>query len=131
MRTKTRTKILFLTLPVLVFAVSGICLAQNENQGLNFIPKPLIELFNIFSNWKIDFSKVPLINKIPEYIPRSREGIGQSFQWLTRGLDNFNNWMVSNIGLNVILVIKKVGEFFIWALEAIAKLLKIGLSLIK
>lgn len=123
-----RTKILFLTLPVLVFAVSGICLAQNENQRLDFIPKPLIELFNIFSNWEIDFSKVPLINKIPEYLPRSGEGIGQSFQWLTRGLNNFNEWSKAHIGLNIVLIIKKVGEFFVWALEGIVSLLKIGLS---
>lgn len=123
-----RTKILFLTLPILVFAVSGICLAQNENQSLNFIPKPLIELFNIFSNWKIDFSKVPLINKIPEYIPRSEEDISRSLQWFTGGFDNFNNWLTSHIGLNILLVIRKVGEFFVWALEGIAKLLRIGLS---
>lgn len=123
-----RTKILFLTLPVFVFAVSGICLAQNGNQGLDFIPKPLIELFNIFSNWKIDFSKVPLINKIPEYIPRSGEDIGYSFRQLTGGLDKFNEWSKTHIGLNIVLIIKKIGEIFVWALEGIAKLLKIGLS---
>lgn len=125
-----RTKILFLTLPILVFAVSGICLAQNENQSLNFIPKPLIELFNIFSNWKIDFSRIPVINRIPEYLPRSGEDIGRSFQWLGGGLDNFNNWLTSHIGLNILLVIKKVGEFFIWTLEFLVRLIKIGLSFI-
>lgn len=123
-----KRKILFLTLPILVFAFSGICLAQNESQNLNFIPQPLIDLFNIFSNWKIDFSRVPLINRIPGYLPRSGEDVGQSFQWLSGGLSNFNNWLTSHIGLNVFLVIKKVGEFFVWTLEFLVKLLKIGLS---
>jgi hypothetical protein len=126
-----RTKILFLTLLILIFAVSGSCLAQNENQTQNFIPQPLIDLFNIFSNWKIDFSRIPLINKIPEYLPRSGEDVGRSFQRLSGGLSNFNNWLTSHIGLNVILVIKKVGEFFVWALEFLVKLIKIGLSYLR
>jgi hypothetical protein len=92
------------------------------------VPQPLIDLFNIFSNWKIDFSKIPIINKIPGYLPNSGEDIGRSFQWLAGGLNNFNNWLTNHIGLNILLIIKKAGEFFVWALEALVNLLRLGLS---
>lgn len=117
--------LLITLLIILIMASAKTSLAEIKGFA---VPQPLIDLFNIFSNWKIDFSKIPIINKIPGYLPNSGEDIGRSFQWLAGGLNNFNNWLTNHIGLNILLIIKKAGEFFVWALEALVNLLRLGLS---
>jgi hypothetical protein len=46
-------------------------------------------------------------------------------------LGNINDWLKTHIGLNIILVIKKIGELFLWIFEGIANLIRIGLSFVK
>lgn len=106
-------KILFLTILITVLTTLRVCSAQREGIQ-SFVPQPLIELFDAFSKIKIDFSKV-----------------ASGFRHLTGGLENFSNWLQTHIGLNILFIIKKIGELFVWILEGIANLIKIGLSFIK
>lgn len=135
-------KILFLLIPisVLILSITKISLAEVKISDVptpapekiqNFIPQPLTELFKIFSNINIDFSKLPFINRVVRSIPRSGEEVASSFRWLTQGLGDLNNWVNARIGLNILFVIQKVGEFFVWIFQGIADLIKIGLSFIQ
>jgi hypothetical protein len=116
---------------LIIPAVGQTEVSPSPEKIQTFIPQPLIEIFKIFSNLKIDFSRLPFINKVTESIPKSGEEVADIFQWLTRGLGNINDWLKTHIGLNIILVIKKIGELFLWIFEGIANLIRIGLSFIK
>ncbi len=97
----------------------------------NFIPQPVTDLFKTFNNVNIDFSKLPFFNQIAGNIPKSGQEVANGFQWLTNGLGSINEWLKTHIGLNIILVIQKVGEFFVWVFEGIGHLIRAGLSFIK
>lgn len=134
-----KSKILFLIIPVLVLVslTTKICLAEVKISDMptpekiqNFIPRPLSDFFKMLSNVKIDFSKLPFVNRIVAAIPKSGEEVANEFQWLTVRLGNINYWAQSHIGLNIILIIKKIGEFFVWIFQGIANLIKIGLSFV-
>lgn len=133
-------KILFLSISVLamVFSIIGISLAEVKISDMptpekirNFIPKPLTELFRSFNNIEVDFSKLLFLNRVIEAVPKSAEELGNGFQRLVNGLKDVNNWIRDHIGLDIVFLIKKTGEFFVWAFESIANLIKIGLLLIK
>lgn len=126
----------FLLFAILIFILIIPAVGQTEvlpspEKIQTFIPQPLVEVFKAFSNLKIDFSKLPFFNRVVGVIPRSGEEVANGFRWLTQGLENVNNWLKTHIGLDIIFVIKKIGEFFVWVFESIANLLKIGLSFIR
>jgi len=133
-------KILFLLAPILASTLLTvkISLAEvkisdvpNPEKIQNFIPQPVTDLFKTFNKINIDFSKSSFFNKITGSIPKSGQEAANDFLWLTNGLENVNEWLITHIGLNIILVIKKVGEFFVWIFEGIANLIRIGLSFIR
>ncbi len=133
-------KRLFLSilLPVFILSASEISLAEVKISDIptpekiqSFIPQPLIDLFKTFSNVNIDFSRFSFFNQVVGVIPKSGEDVANGFQWLTRGLGNINEWLKTHIGLNIVLVAKKVGEFFVWVFEGIGHLIRAGLSFIK
>jgi len=137
-----KDRILFLLISILLFALTlitaKISLAEvkisdvpNPEKIQNFIPQPITDLFKTFSNINIDFSKFPFYNQVVGNIPKSGQEVANSFQWLTNGLENMNEWLKTHIGLNIILVIQKVGEFFVWVFQGIANLIRAGLSFIK
>jgi hypothetical protein len=137
-----KERIVFLLISVLLFALTlittRISLAEvtisdvpNPGKIQSFIPQPLIDLFNNFNKIDIDFSKFPFLNKVVSSVPKSGQEVAGGFKWLTDGLGNINDWLKSHIGLNIILVIQKVGEFFIWVFQGIANLIRAGLSFIK
>jgi len=130
--------ILSIFLPALILSTPGISLAEVEITDIpspekiqGFIPQSLIDLFNNFNNINIDFSKFSFFNRAVEAIPKSGEEVANGFQWLTNGLGNVDEWLKTHIGLNIIFVIQKVGEFFVWVFTGIAHLIQLGLSLIK
>ena len=129
--------ILSIFLPALILSTPGISLAEVEITDIpspekiqGFIPQSLIDLFNNFNNINIDFSKFSFFNRAVKAIPKSGEEVANGFQWLTNGLGNVDEWLKTHIGLSIVLVVKKVGEFFIWIFQGIANLLTIGLSFI-
>lgn len=103
----------------------------NPEKIQSFIPQPVIDLFNNFNKINIDFSKFPFFNKVVSNVPKSGLEVANGFKWLTDGLGNINDWLKTHIGLNIILVIQKVGEFFVWVFQGIANLIRAGLSFIK
>ena len=109
-------KILFLLIPILMIILSAteISLAEmpTPEKIQNFIPQPLTGLFRAFNNINIDFSKLPFFNRVAKGIPESGEEIGNSFRWLTNGLENINNWLKNHIGLDIVFIVKKTGGVF-------------------
>lgn len=129
---------LLILLPVFILSASKISLAEVKISDMptpekiqGFIPQPLIDLFKTFSDINIDFSKFLFFNQIVGFIPKSGADAANGFQWLTRGLGSANEWFKTHIGLNIVFVVKKVGEFFVWIFEGIVNLIKTGLSFVK
>lgn len=123
--------LIFILVTPVIPAVGQIEVLPSPEKIQTFIPQPLTELFKAFNNIKIDFSKLPFFNRVVGVIPRSGEEVAHGFRWLTQGLENVNNWLKTHIGLDIIFVIKKIGELFVWIFEGIANLIRIGLSFIK
>jgi len=136
-----KQKILFLLLIptfLIIFSFSKFCLAEANVSNVpsaekiqTLIPKPLTDLFNTFGNVHIDFSKMPFMNQVVNAIPKSGQSVANDFNWLTNGLGAINDWLKVNVGLNIIMVVKTVGEFFVWAFQGVANLIRIGLSFVK
>ncbi len=133
-------KILFLLILIStsILLTAKISLAEvnisdvpNPEKIQGFIPQPVTDLFKTFNNINIDFSKLSFFNKITGNIPKSGQEVGNAFKWLTNGLGSMNGWLITHIGLNIVLVVKKVGEFFVWVFEGIGHLIRVGLSFIK
>ena len=133
-------KILFLFIPILIIILSiteissaevKISDAPTPEKIQNLIPRPLTEIFKAFNNIRVDFSKLPFFDRLMDIIPKSGEDVGNGFRWLTRGLNSANDWLKNHIGLDIIFMVKKIGEFFVWIFEGIANLIKTGLSFIK
>ena len=129
---------LLILLPVFILSVSKISLAEVKISDMptpekiqSFIPQSLIDLYKTFSDINIDFSKFLFFNQVVGFIPKSGADVASGFQWLTQGLGGINEWFKTHIGLNIVFVIKKVGEFFVWVFEGIANLIRIGLSFVK
>ncbi|MDP3052514.1 MAG: hypothetical protein Q8N22_00995 [bacterium] len=129
---------LLILLSAFILSASKISLAEVNISDIptpekiqSFIPQPLTDLFKTFSNINIDFSKFSFLNQVVGAIPKSGEDVANGFRWLTRGLGNTNEWLKTHIGLNIVLVFQKVGEFFVWIFQGIANLIKAGLSFIK
>ena len=135
-----KSKILFLFIPILIIilSITGISLAEVKISDIptpekiqNLIPRPLTEIFKVFNNIHIDFSKLPFFDRLMSIIPKSGEEVGNGFRWLTRGLNSANDWLKNHIGLDIIFMVKKIGEFFVWIFQGIADLIKTGLSFVK
>lgn len=133
-------KILILIIPILMTAISiaGTCSAEIRISDTptpenipNIVPQPLIDLYNAVNRINIDFSQVPFINRAIGLIPTSGEGVANGLIWLTQGFGNINEWLRTHVGLNIVYLIQKAGEFFVWIFQGIVNLITAGLSFIR
>ena len=72
--------------------------------------------------------------EISKGIPFLRQGFKNNFQsiWNTVSgiFKDINKWLKDRIGINIFEIIKTIGNFVIWILELIIKIIKAILSLI-
>lgn len=118
-------KFIFILLGALVLILPLKTLAQLEN-----VPQPITDLFNTFQ--KIDLNvKLPFLEKaFQEGIPKSTGGGGGVVSDLTNLFDRVSSWFRDKLGVSLIDIVKAIGNFIIWVLEFIVKLIKAGLSFI-
>lgn len=116
---------------LILLMVPFTSLAQEESLLAQLqVPEPITELFNTFENIDIDTSRIPILN-------RAFQGFGQAVQNpegaandLTGLFERINAWFQSNVGVSLGEITKAIGNFIVWVLELIVKLIKAGLSLI-
>ena len=118
---------------IIGLAISSVSFAQESPISSNFnIPEPIIDLFNTFRGIRlnIDISQVPLIQSTIESVKNvalDPQGFTSDFG---NRFDQANNWFSQNLGVPLTNILRAIGNFFIWILELITSLIKLGLSYI-
>ena len=118
---------------IIGLAIASVGFAQESPIPSNFnIPEPIIDLFNTFRGIRlnIDVSQVPLVQSTIESVRNvalDPQGFTSDFgDWFDRA----NNWFSQNLGVPLTNILQAIGNFFIWILELITRLIKLGLSYI-
>lgn len=124
--------------PASVFNFSHKVYAQTQPpKDLKLIvPTPIWDLVNEINNIKINFKfpelkffedlsqikNISLTNEeVPDFIRGIINNIGYTF-------DLINNWFEEKIGLNFFRIIKIIGSLFIWVLQKLIQLIRLGLE---
>lgn len=94
------------------------------------IPQPLYELFDAARNINLNLGDNAATRRILEFLPRSGEDIGRDLGTAGEFLDRANSWFEENVGFRITQLFRLVGNVFIWVLEGIAELIRIGISYI-
>ncbi|MGC9046533.1 MAG: hypothetical protein ACP5IC_00185 [Minisyncoccia bacterium] len=131
-------RIIFIFIIFLLF--NNIVFAQNINSNINLlnnqqliVPEPLKDLWNTFSKIKFDsigqnIVSNPLVQKAASQV---KQVAGSGINTNPSGLwNNANNWFVSKIGVSLFDIIKSIINVFIWFLNLISQMLKIGLDML-
>ncbi|OGY97012.1 MAG: hypothetical protein A2128_01445 [Candidatus Liptonbacteria bacterium GWC1_60_9] len=118
--------ILAATLTAQLTDVRNIPSAENV---LNIIPQPLYELFDAAKNINIGAGGDNAVTRtILEFLPASRDDIGQDIGTAADFLDRANSWFEGNVGIRFTQLFRLVGNLAIWILQGLAELLRIGIS---
>jgi len=103
--------------------------AQEQNFNIpESVPKPVIELFNTVSKIHIDFSQYEIFKKAADYVPKNGEDVSNITNQITNGFNNLDNIMRNHIGVGLKNILEATGNIFIWILEFVVKIIKLGLS---
>ncbi|KKU15462.1 hypothetical protein A3A20_02115 [Candidatus Wolfebacteria bacterium RIFCSPLOWO2_01_FULL_45_19] len=109
---------LFLVSSSVAFAQEdgSINLPQEEVQEadiFNFVPQLLVKLF---------------ADKIEQYAPNNGENMSQTLLLLKRASERVNEFMEQRIGVGLNATLTYIGNTFVWILEFIIRLVRLGMS---
>lgn len=121
-------KIGLMTISIIILFLPLSSSAQNI---LNELPESVTNLFDTFSQIKINVGSIPIVESTLKTIQTT----AQNPQGLTSGLtdlfESINRWFGTNIGVSLGEIIKAIGSFVVWVLELIVKLIQAGLELVR
>ena len=89
------------------------------------VPTPIWDLVNEINNIKINF-KFPEL-KFFENLSQIKN-ISLTDNKISYTFDLINNWFEEKIGLNFFRIIKIIGGLFIWVLQKLIQLIRLGLE---
>jgi hypothetical protein len=121
------------------FATVGIINAQGFspeinnflNNFLNVLPQPITNLFNTFSKINLNINS-SFLEKTSGSTRNFISVVGPSniLSFLSDGWKKINNWFESRLGVSLSAIFQALGNFFIYILELIVKLLRWLVSLL-
>jgi hypothetical protein len=85
--------------------------------------QPLTELYNTFSRIKIDVSSIPFVEYTFQSIRGAAQDPGRATSNITDFFRGISDWFQKNIGVSLFDIIKAIGNFIVWVLELIVKLI--------
>ena len=93
------------------------------------VPQSINDLFNIFGKVKNSVDLYPATSSIGNPIPNPTDlKKGNILDDIKNGWNKVNDWFEKKIGTSLRAVIIAIGNFVAWAFDAIANLIRLGIS---
>lgn len=121
---------MFWLMAILILATPLPVSAQEDYLGQFQVPQPISELFDTFGRIKIDFPGIPIINKAIQSFSHAAQNPERVTSDLTGIFEKINIWFQNNVGVSLKEITSSLGNFIVWVLELIVRLIKAGLSVV-
>jgi len=95
------------------------------------IPQPIREVYDTFSKVKIDPTKFSFINRSIENIQKTNLSIPDLVRSGVNFWDRANDWFEDKFGVSLRKIIVVLGNFIVWILELLARIIRFLTSLIR
>lgn len=108
--------------------------APASSSIVQIIPAPLVELWNVFERISALGARIGenvFTREIVKIIPRSGAEIGQRARNALGWFERVNAWFENVVGVRLTKLFQLVGNILVWMLEALTRLLRIGLTYIE
>lgn len=94
----------------------------------SIIPQPFIELFETVNRIQIDFSRYEIVRRAADYLPRTGKDASGILNRITNGFNRIDDFISQYIGVGLRNILVAAGNAFIWILEFIIRLIRLGMS---